>query len=501
MNAPPTTKRDAGWPWYAAVLALVALLHGLTLGSHPGPTGDNAEFQYLGRALGVSHPTGYPLYLMTTHVFQALLPWGTLAWKINLFSLLCGLAALGCLLGLGRRLGLPFHALAPAAAWLAISPTWWKLCTVAEVYALHAAFTFATLWLFTAWAQTRDPRRLKAGIALHALSYGNHLSTIFLLPALIFIVWRTDRSSLRSARLWAWTVAWIAAGAATYAYVVVRSSAASDMAAYTRVTSWSEFLAYVTGAQFRASMAGGISWLDAIGRIARLLVSEWRWPALLAGAGFLHASLRLRGPWLALLLAGVLQLVLLVAYRIPDIADYLLPLSGLAALWLAVGLHALALPLNIRTSVRRWLPAAALVWVAGATALAAPRGSADDWRRASIAEAGRVRSFMESARLPTYLVCPDWARVSLARYHLFAGPETPPVRVMAWTRPEIEALTPKARRDWIRHKLSLFHDVVFDTVPGHPSLDLLPPLEAAGVRFESRSDSYFSVSDLAEESP
>jgi hypothetical protein len=479
----------------------IALLHGLTLGSHPGPTGDNAEFQYLGRALGVSHPTGYPLYLMTTHVFQALLPWGTLAWKINLFSLLCGLAALGCLLGLGRRLGLPFHALAPAAAWLAISPTWWKLCTVAEVYALHAAFTFATLWLFTAWAQTRDPRRLKAGIALHALSYGNHLSTIFLLPVLIFIVWRTDRSSLRSARLWAWAAAWIVLGAATYAYVVVRSSGAPDMAAYTRVTSWPEFLAYVTGAQFRAAWRGGFHGSTQSGGPHACWSPSGAGPRCWPPRVSCMPRCGCEAPGSRYCWPACCNSFLLVAYRIPDIADYLLPLSGLAALWLAAGLHALARPLNMRTSVRRWLPAAALMWVAGATALAAPRGSADDWRRASIAEAGRVRSFMESARLPTYLVCPDWARVSLARYHLFAKPEAPPVRVMAWTRPEIEALTPKARRDWIRHKLSLFHDVVFDTVPGHPSLDLRPPLEAAGVRFESRGDSYFSVSDLAEEGP
>lgn len=498
MTPPLPSTRDAAWPWYAAVLALVALLHGLTLGSHPGPTGDNAEFQYLGRALGVSHPTGYPLYLMTTYLFQAALPFGTLAWKINFFSLLCGLAALACLLGLGRRLGLPFHALAPAAVWLALTPTWWKLCTVAEVYALHAAFTFATLGLFAAWARTRDPRRLKAGIALHALSYGNHLSTIFLLPVLMVIVWRTDRSVLRSPRWWAWAGAWIVLGAVLYAYVVVRSAGAPDMAAYTRVNSWPEFLAYVTGAQFRGSMAAGVSWFDAAGRTARLLVSEWRWPALLAAAGFLHASLRLRGPWLALTLAAVLQALLLLAYRIPDIADYLLPLSGCAALWLAAALHTLTRPLAARPAVRRWLPVAALTWAAGATALAAPRGSADDWRSASITEAARVRTFMESAQLPVYLVCPDWARVSLARYHLFAGPETPPVRVMAWTRSEIEALTPAARRVWIRQKLPLFHEVVFDTVPGHPTLDLRPPLEAAGVRFESRGDSYFSVSDIEE---
>ncbi len=500
MKSPPTA-REAGWPWYAAVLALVALLHGLTLGAHPGPTGDNAEFQYLGRALGISHPTGYPLYLMTTHVFQAALPWGTLAWKINLYSLMCGLAALAALLGLGRRLGLPFHALAPAAVWLALTPTWWKLCTVAEVYALHTAFTFATLWLFTAWARTRDPRRLKAGVALHALSYGNHLTTVFLLPILLLIVWRADRAVLRSPRLWAWAAGWIIAGASTYAYVVLRSPLAHDMAAYTRVTSWPEFCAYVTGAQFRGSMAAGVPWLESTARTARLLASEWRWPGLLALAGLLQTSLRLRGTWWPLVLLAAAQAGLLLAYRIPDIADYLLPLSGCAALWLAAGLHALLRPLAARPEVGRWLPAAALAWGMGATALAAPRGPADEWRRVSIAEAARAGDFVASARLPTYLVCPDWARVSIARYHLFAGPEIPPVRVMSWTRREIEALSPRARRDWIRQKLPLFHEVVFDTVPGDPVLDLRPPLEDAGVRFEARGGAYYTVSDIAEDDP
>ena len=43
---------------------------------------------------GICHPPGYPFYILTAKLFS-LLPWGSLAFKVNLFSALCACLALG----------------------------------------------------------------------------------------------------------------------------------------------------------------------------------------------------------------------------------------------------------------------------------------------------------------------------------------------------------------------------------------------------------------------
>ena len=47
--------------------------------------GDSGEFIALAKTLGIAHPPGYPLYTMLAHLFTYL-PFGTLAFRVNLFS-------------------------------------------------------------------------------------------------------------------------------------------------------------------------------------------------------------------------------------------------------------------------------------------------------------------------------------------------------------------------------------------------------------------------------
>ena len=62
-------------------------------------------FQFIGRVLGVAHNPGYPLYILLTHAFSYL-PIGSLAYRINLFSALCGAIAVWLMFLASRRLGL-----------------------------------------------------------------------------------------------------------------------------------------------------------------------------------------------------------------------------------------------------------------------------------------------------------------------------------------------------------------------------------------------------------
>ena len=47
--------------------------------------GDSGELIAAAYTLGIAHPPGYPLYTMLAHLFTYL-PFGTLAFRVNLFS-------------------------------------------------------------------------------------------------------------------------------------------------------------------------------------------------------------------------------------------------------------------------------------------------------------------------------------------------------------------------------------------------------------------------------
>ena len=66
--------------------------------------GDSGELMNAIATLGIAHPPGYPLYTMLAHLFAKLLPFGGLAFRINLFSGLCNAAA-AALLAAWKRVG------------------------------------------------------------------------------------------------------------------------------------------------------------------------------------------------------------------------------------------------------------------------------------------------------------------------------------------------------------------------------------------------------------
>ena len=139
--------RPGTWRWLSFVLLLAYLLpiYLLTMGQDVG-TADTFEFQVVIPRLGIVHPTGYPLYILLSKPLT-FLPFGTVAWRINLATALFGLAAVSLLYLLGWRLtGRPLLSLA-AAALFGLTTTFWSQAVEAEVYTLHALVVVAALLL------------------------------------------------------------------------------------------------------------------------------------------------------------------------------------------------------------------------------------------------------------------------------------------------------------------------------------------------------------------
>ena len=86
---------------------------------------DAAVFQAMVYALGITHPTGYPIYLLLTHLFTYL-PFGDIAYRVNLASAVYGAAAVFLVFLVGLRLSRRVWAAAVGALAFGVGNTFWS---------------------------------------------------------------------------------------------------------------------------------------------------------------------------------------------------------------------------------------------------------------------------------------------------------------------------------------------------------------------------------------
>ncbi|MCB0067708.1 MAG: DUF2723 domain-containing protein, partial [Caldilineaceae bacterium] len=133
---PPLTAADAAATVVVGAAALALYLR--TLVPYPLP-GDSGEFQVLVHQLGAAHTTGYSTYLLLGHLFEQLVPWGDVAWRVNLFSAVMGALAAALVYLAGKLLTGSGPAAVVGALSLSVGFTFWSQAIIAEVYTLNAA--------------------------------------------------------------------------------------------------------------------------------------------------------------------------------------------------------------------------------------------------------------------------------------------------------------------------------------------------------------------------
>src|SRR3954469_13160460 len=66
--------------------------------------GDAGELQFVPPILGLTHPTGYPLQVLL-HVLWSFVPFGSVAYRLNLLDALCAAGTVGVVVGVTRAVG------------------------------------------------------------------------------------------------------------------------------------------------------------------------------------------------------------------------------------------------------------------------------------------------------------------------------------------------------------------------------------------------------------
>ena len=167
-----------------AILVFILSIYLLTLCPTIGfrDSGDMVSASYV---LGVSHPSGFPLYMLLGKAFS-FIPAGCIAVRYNLMSaLFAALAALFVYFSVKKITGSRMLG-AVSAFLLAFSVTFWSYAVFAEKYSLYAFFAAALLYL----AIVLNKKTIPLFAFVLGLGLAHHLSLIVFILPFLYLVWR-----------------------------------------------------------------------------------------------------------------------------------------------------------------------------------------------------------------------------------------------------------------------------------------------------------------------
>src|SRR6186713_911661 len=297
--------------------------------------GDVTKAQFVGRLMGTTHPTGYPLYILASGAFSWL-PFGTLAERANAFSAVCAIATLVLVLNIQRCFGVGTWLAFATSCAFGWSKTFWSQSVIAEVYTLNSCLVAATVYCLVRWHSSQSQRWFIGACGIYAISFGNHLTVVTLLPAFVFATFAGHRNVLYNPRLVIAVVFVILLGISLYGYPIWRTHAGSLYIEF-GIDDGAELVDYVTGSTYRRKMFAFSTeelLFERLPRFAGQLVAELGPLAALAPAGLALCRKGWQSGVLTLGLVG--ELVWVLGYDIPDIEIYIIPVALLSTI--AVGL-------------------------------------------------------------------------------------------------------------------------------------------------------------------
>jgi Protein of unknown function (DUF2723) len=292
--------------------------------------------------LGIAHPTGYPTYLMLTHLFTYL-PFGDPAYRVNLGSAVYAALAEVAVYVAGLLLSRRVVAAASGALAFGVGTALWSQAVIAEVYTLNALLLSVTIVVLLLWREHRKDRYLLLSAFLMGLCLTNHLTSGLLLPAGLLFVALVDWRRLVDFRLVLGGAGLFVLGLIPYLYLPIRAAMDPPMEA-NNPTAFGRFWYVVSGGNLTGSFFS-FGPLELPGRMAfywEHLLENTPFPVVmvaLMGAVILLLKDRAVGLFLAFLFFG--WLFHAVENDIPDIDLYFIPTYLVLSLWAAAGLGTL----------------------------------------------------------------------------------------------------------------------------------------------------------------
>jgi len=181
-----TIKLPMPWVLALGVSIAAALLYLRTLAPGTVYLQDVAEFQTKLYNLEIIHPTGYPIYQMVGKLWTMLLPFGTIAWRINLLSAMFSIICLICLCRIMQQIGVQPWAIVSTCGMLACSRLFWSYSILASTYTMHVALVALAVLALLRW-QGRHNSPVWFALAC-GMGLAHHRVFVIVLPALALAV-------------------------------------------------------------------------------------------------------------------------------------------------------------------------------------------------------------------------------------------------------------------------------------------------------------------------
>jgi hypothetical protein len=292
--------------------------------------------------LGIAHPTGYPTYLMLTHLFTYL-PFGDPAYRVNFGSAFYAALSVVAVYAAGLLLSRRVVAAASGALAFGLGTALWSQAVIAEVYTLNALLVSVTIVVLLLWRERRKDRYLLLAAFLVGLCLTNHLTSGLLLPASLLLVVLVDWRRLVDIRLVLKGVLLFLLGLIPYLYLPIRAAMDPPMEA-NNPTDFGRFWYVVSG----GNLTGSFFSFGPLELPARMV---FYWEHLLDNMPFLMVMVALTGAVVMLLKDRAVGIFLgflffgwlfhAVENDIPDIDLYFIPTYLIISLWAAAGLGTL----------------------------------------------------------------------------------------------------------------------------------------------------------------
>jgi|WetSurMetagenome_2_1015567.scaffolds.fasta_scaffold01831_6 hypothetical protein len=225
------THLQKGWACLSGLLAFA--IYWLTL----APTlqvADAGEQIAAAHFMGISHPTGTPLYLLLMKFWESVFPFGTMAWRMNLLNAILSAVAVGILAQWVFRLSLHWGASGGRAGLLSLclsltlaySQTFWFESVAASSCVPHYFLVILWLTLMGRVVVEKQTRLLKYVCLVTGLALANHILSLVLLALLAWTLLSSMmRREISAKQALGWTL-WLLPGLCFYLYIPLR--AASD---------------------------------------------------------------------------------------------------------------------------------------------------------------------------------------------------------------------------------------------------------------------------------
>jgi hypothetical protein len=219
-EAPPISRTDGYWA--GGVAALSAILFATAITGHPA-LGDAPESIAGVDSLGILHAPGYPAYVIAAWIFTTLIPFGSFAFQVNLFSLVCASLSVAGVYLLARRCGAVRWASALGALALAAGAAFWFYATFAKHDMFSGLLFLAAVHLLLSWQERPTRGKLVGLAAVMAVGLGSSWPLQLLLaPAIGFVLIR-DRRQLHLPSLLQAAAAGLLVVVSLYGFVLVRA--------------------------------------------------------------------------------------------------------------------------------------------------------------------------------------------------------------------------------------------------------------------------------------